>query len=66
MLPKSYLVVKWTVYALATLALFALQYLLFNHIRLWGATPFLYPMLPAVLASYEGLRRGGYSAWCWA
>ncbi len=59
MLPKSYLIAKWSVYALATLALFALQRLLLNQLRLWGVTPFLYPMLPAVLASYEGLRRGG-------
>lgn len=62
MLPKSYLVAKWTVYGLATLALFALQYLLLDQLRLWDTVPFLYPMLPAVLASYEGLRRGGVFA----
>lgn len=33
MMPKSYLVFKWTVYSLATLGLFALQYLVLNHIR---------------------------------
>ena len=58
MLPKSYLGWKWTVYGLATLLLFALQHLLLDHVRLWGAAPFLYPMLPAALASYEGLQRG--------
>lgn len=58
MLPKSYLVFKWTIYSLATLLLFALQYLLLNHVHVFGITPFLYPMLPAVLSSYEGLRRG--------
>jgi len=58
MLPKSYLIYKWSVYGLATVLLFALQHLLLNHIQIWGVTPFLYPMLPAVLASYEGLRRG--------
>jgi len=58
MLPKSYLVWKWAVYGIATLSLFALQHLLLSHVELWGVTPFLYPMLPAVLASYEGLRRG--------
>ena len=62
MLPKSYLVWKWTVYGFATLALFALQYLLLDHVRLWGVTPFIYPMLPAVVASYEGLRRGSLFA----
>lgn len=58
MLPKSYIIRKWTVYALGTLALFSLQYLILNHVELWGVRPFLYPMLPAVLSSYEGLRRG--------
>ena len=58
MLPKSYIIAKWTVYSLATLLLFALQHLILNHIDLLGATPFLYPMLPALVASYEGLRRG--------
>ena len=58
MMPKSYLIFKWAVYSLATLLLFALQYLVLDHIRIWGLTPFLYPMLPAVAASFEGLRRG--------
>ncbi len=58
MLPKSYLVFKWTVYALATIALFGLQSLVLGHIRVFGLAPFLYPVLPAVLASFEGLRRG--------
>ena len=58
MLPKSYIVFKWTVYGLATIALFAFQYLVLDQITVWGLTPFLYPMLPAVAASYEGLRRG--------
>ena len=58
MLPKSYLVYKWAVYSLATLLLFALQSLVLNHVRVMGLFPFLYPMLPAVLSSYEGPRRG--------
>ncbi len=59
MLPKSYIIAKWSVYALATLALSALQHLILNHISLWDVTPFIYPMLPALVASYEGLHRGG-------
>lgn len=62
MLPKSYIVFKWTVYGLATIALFAFQYLVLDQITVWGLTPFLYPMLPAVSASYEGLRRGSVFA----
>lgn len=59
LLPKSYVVAKWTVYGLATMLLFFLQYLLLDHLHFHGLTPFIYPMLPAVVASYEGLRRGG-------
>lgn len=62
MMPKSYLVFKWTVYSLATLALFALQDLVLDSVHVLGLTPFLYPVLPAVAASYEGLRRGSVFA----
>lgn len=58
MLPKSYIITKWTVYTLATLLMAALQHLLLDRISLWGVTPFIYPMLPALVASYEGLHRG--------
>ena len=58
MLPKSYLIAKWTVYALATLALAAVQHLVLGQISVLSVTPFLYPMLPALVASYEGLQRG--------
>lgn len=62
MLPKSYIIAKWTVYSLATLALFALQHLILDHVSLWGTSPFLYPMLPALVASYEGPRKGSIFA----
>ena len=58
MLPKSYIILKWTVYALATLLLFCLQYLVLGQVRVMGLAPFVYPILPAVVASYEGPRRG--------
>ena len=58
MLPKSYLIAKWSVYALATLALAAVQHLILSHITILDVTPFLYPILPALVASYEGLHRG--------
>ena len=62
MLPKSYIVFKWVVYALATLALFAMQHLLLNHIHILDITPFCYPIIPALVASYEGLRKGSIFA----
>ncbi len=64
MLPKSYTVFKWLVYALATLLLFSLQSLLLNRIRVLNLLPFLYPVLPAVAAMYEGPRRGPVFGLC--
>lgn len=60
MLPKSYLAFKWIVYALATLLLCAFQALILCHIQVFTVTPFLYPVLPAVAAMYEGPRRGAF------
>ena len=62
MLPKSYVVFKWAVYAAATLLLCALQSMALNQIRALGLTPFLYPMLPALVAMFEGPRRGAVFA----
>ena len=58
MLPKSYLVFKWLVYASATLLFFALQSLVLNHIRVLGLTPFLYPLLAAIPATWESPSSG--------
>lgn len=63
-MPKSYIIWKWTVYSLVTLALFAFQYLVLDQIEVWGLRPFLYPMLPAVVSSYEGMRRGSVFSLC--
>ena len=61
-MPKSYVAFKWAVYAFATLLLFAMQSLVLNHIRVWGVTPFFYPMLPALAAMYEGQKKGSIFA----
>ena len=58
MQPKSYIIFKWTVYALATCLLLGLQSLILDHVRVMGLTPFLYPLLPAIVSIYEGSRRG--------
>lgn len=59
MQPKSYIIAKWSVYALATLALVVCQHLILDRISIGGITPFLYPMLCALVSSYEGLQQGG-------
>lgn len=62
MLPKSYVVFKWIVYAAATLLLCGVQSMVLNHIHIVGLTPFLYPILPAMVAMFEGSRQGAVFA----
>ena len=62
MQPKSYRVFKWVMYALTTLLLCALHSMLFCNIRVLGLAPFLYPMLPAMAAMFEGSRHGAVFA----
>lgn len=57
--PRNYLVIKWLVYAIATFFLCMLQSMALSGVRVLGLTPFLYPMLPAVVAMFEGPKRGG-------
>ena len=49
-------------YALAALLFLLLQLFALNHIRLMQVVPFLLPLLPAVLAVYEGYSFGGCGA----
>ena len=62
MQPKSYRVFKWVMYALVTLLLCALHAMFFSNIRVLGLAPFLYPMLPAMAAMFEGPRQGAVFA----
>lgn len=62
MQPKNYLVFKWLIYAIATFFLCILQSMVLSSIRVLGLTPFLYPMLPAVVAMFEGPKQGGVFA----
>lgn len=58
MQPKSYVVWKWALYALATFLLACLQRLVLERIVLWGTRPFIWPMLAALAPLYEGKRQG--------
>ena len=62
MQPKSYRVFKWVMYALVTLLLCAFHAMFFSNVRVLGLTPFLYPMLPAMAAMFEGPRQGAVFA----
>ena len=60
MLTKKTLLTKWGLYALAMVLLFAAQQLFLDPIALspLGASPFLAPMLVAVVAALEGPPEG--------
>jgi len=47
-------VFKWALYSAATALCFLIQGFLLQRLSLWGVIPFLYPMVAAVPASYEG------------
>ena len=57
MIGRSEIYIKWLLYTLATFALFLLQGVL-QRLRLFGVLPFLYPVMAATLAMYEGAFAG--------
>ena len=57
MIGRSETFIKWLLYALATFVLFAVQGVL-RDLRLFGVLPFLYPVMAATLAMYEGAFAG--------
>lgn len=55
---RQMITIKWSVYALWTLAFLLLQQVLLPGIRLGGVHPFVLPALAAIAASFEGRRQG--------
>ena len=53
MLARSATIFKWALYAGATLLLLAAQGAVLQRITVWGVIPFVFPILTAVLATYE-------------
>lgn len=54
MVARNDTIFKWTLYGAATALCFLVQAFLLQRISLWGVIPFLYPVLAAVVATYEG------------
>ena len=61
-MPKSYVVFKWVVYTAAILLLLLLNTFLLSHLRLWGVTPLVVPMVVGVVSSFEGSRASPFFA----
>lgn len=58
MLPRSATIIKWVLYALAGLACTVVQAAVLQRFTLWGVIPFLYPLIAALPATFEGPAAG--------
>lgn len=54
MLARNETIFKWTLYAAAAALCLLVQSALLQRLEIWGVIPFLYPLLAAVPAAYEG------------
>lgn len=54
MIARNETIFKWFLYAAATALCFLLQGGLLQRLAFWGVIPFLYPLLAAIPATYEG------------
>ena len=54
MIARNETIFKWLLYAAATALCFLLQGGLLQRLAFWGVIPFLYPLLAAIPATYEG------------
>ena len=65
MLARSATIFKWVLYALAGLVWAAVQSALLQRLTVWGVIPFLYPLIAALPATFEGPAAGTVYALSW-
>ena len=58
MLARSATIFKWTLYALAGLVWAVVQAAFLQRVTIWGVIPFLYPLIAALPATFEGPAAG--------
>lgn len=58
MLPRSATIFKWTLYTLAGLVWAVVQAAFLQRVTIWGVIPFLYPLIAALPAIFEGPAAG--------
>ena len=58
MLARSATIIKWVLYTLAGLACTVVQAAVLQRFTLWGVIPFLYPLIAALPATFEGPAAG--------
>lgn len=54
MIGRTEIFMKWLLYAAGVFLCCLLHGFVLQHVRLLGVMPFLFPMIPAVIAMYEG------------
>ena len=59
MLARSATIFKWTLYTLAGLVWVVVQAAFLQRVTIWGVIPFLYPLIAALPATFEGPCRHG-------
>ena len=62
MLARSDTIIKWILYALAGLVWAVVQAAVLQRFTFWGVIPFLYPLIAAIPATFEGPAAGTVSA----
>ena len=58
MLARSTTIFKWTLYSLAGLVWAVVQAAFLQRVTVWGVIPFLYPLIAALPATFEGPAAG--------
>ena len=58
MLARNETIFKWVLYTLATAACLFLQGGIFQRLTIWGVLPFVFPLLAAIPATFEGPMSG--------
>lgn len=64
MIARNETIFKWTLYAAATALCLLVQTGLLQRLELWGVIPFLYPLLAAIPATYQGPFAGTVFSLC--
>ena len=54
MLARNETILKWVMYTAVTVLCFLVQEAFLQRFTLWGVIPFIYPLLAAIPAAYEG------------
>ena len=58
MLARSDTIIKWILYALAGIVWAIVQTAILQRVTIWGVIPFLYPLIAAIPATFEGASAG--------